>query len=524
MAPFDRIPRSFVAEGETIEWHLSNDGGGCLCRLPADVCGAQLQAHAAATSTDAAAHLSVTRLLLYTRRRQCGTPFACPAVKRACSALLSADGRAATPWPEHLLDVLRSPDAYVRHTAVCAASETALYRPAACTAASSSQALLIDGLLRLATGWSTSAVATAAAVSVFARVLESSDDDPAVVDVPERRPSFCAGDSDRALVGARDTKALLLDRLHDAWTDVVDALVPRDGQTTAALIELVRLWKSAFSALSLGRPPRSDRFYSLLAPLQHLLYRTDTDPHLWLNTVRLLGAGLRGGSTACELARQIVEGVTSRRLLYFMGKQRKNSGDQHRVLQETALLTMRSLRVHAGRAVGDGQTVVAGTVTDVVDCLDSYVKSSGLYAPDVRFARWLVRLMCDRDDATVECLMCALDVADVTPATRASLEPLDGFAEFLACVSYEPDVLLDFLISDENEFLPYALRILKMACRDAVQFFRCCGDRLENAMESLIRLRLKILRLHENRVFPYNIGPIAKLIQRCDELYSEYIS
>lgn len=451
-----------------------------MCRLPADAYGSQLRSRPPAA--DAVTYLSAMRLLLYTRRRRrprCrGATVAgyggrgCPAVERACSALL----RPSSAWPEYVLAALRCPaaDAYVRHVAVCAASETVL------TSLHTGRRL-VDSLLELSVvGPSTSA---ALAVSVLARALDTGDaTDPAV--------------------------ASLLDRLRDVWPDLVTGIVRTDGRTTPALAALVRLWTSALSS------DRGRCFRARLPGLQRLLYRTDTDPHLWLNTVRLFGTGLslRSDGGDSSLAVHVTDGLTRRRLLYFMGKQ--NGG--RRALQETALLAMRSLRV---RALEPTAAAAAAVAADVVDCLDSYVKSTGLYEPDVPFCRWLCRLMCDRDDAAVECLTCALDVADAAPA---ALEPLDGFAEFLACVSYEPDVLLDMLIADDanRSFLPYALRVLKTACRHPGRFFRCCGDRLHDVMGSLIRLRLKMLRLHRNRVFPYNVGPVAKLIQRCDELYT----
>lgn len=508
---------------ETIRHHLL-DGDGCLCGLPEDARGLSLRARP--TFTIAITHLSAMRLLLSTRRRQSRMTDGCPAVESACEELLFNDC-AVSPWSKYLLDVLQSSetDAYIRHAAVCVAAETAL-----CCSTAVLPAQLIDGLMQLSTAQPS--VTAAAAINVFTRLLNASDDEDDM-DVDDgdlkRRPgTLCVGNAKRsAPVVVRDIKTQLLDQLHDRWPDIVDAVVSIDGcGKTPALAELVRLWKSVFIASTITS---IDRFYSPMSNLQNLLYRTDTDSYVWLNTVRLLGAGLSRGcgpdepaSVTVSLAAQVVDGVTRRRLLYFAGKQndgvRGSSDGNLKAVQETTLLTMRALRVHAFAADS------VGAIVDAVDCLDSYVKSRCLYAPDVPFCRWLVRLMCDRDDSTVECLMCSLDVADAVPAARPKLEPLDGFVEFLACVSYEPDVLLDFLMSGDNGFLPYALRILKTACRDATLFFRCCGDRLELAIESLIKLRLKILRLHENRVFPYNVVPIARLIQRCDDLYSEFIS
>lgn len=461
-------------------------------------------------AADTIAYLSAVRALLRTRRvADAARRPRCPAIELACLAVLE-DG---AWWPEYLLDALSSPaDEYVVYAAVCAAAEAAL-----CRAAGTSGDRFVDGLVRLSVAPPDSERhhGRAAAFSAFGRALDTlsaNNDDYSV--------HSAAGD-----VRCKSDKTFLLDRLHGVWPTLVDAAVA-DGRTIV-LFELVRLWKSVLVAIvssssSVAATDRN-RYYATLPLLEHVLYRTDTDPHVWLNTVRLLGAGLRSRRTdddndpsAMALAERIATGVTQRRLLYFMGKMAKGRGsDRTKMVQETVLLAMRSLRVF-GRTAAD-------TVADVVDCLDSYVKSSGLFAADVRFSRWLVRLTRDRDDALIECLLCALHVAGAVPAVWPLLDPFDAFAEFLVCVSFDADVLLDFLISDENDFLPYAVRVLKCACADVHRFFRGCGRRLPDIMELLVGLQLKILRLHERCVFPYNVGPVAKLIDRCYRSYSEFL-
>lgn len=515
----------FFRTPKTIERRLLN---GCACRLsvaeyrwlvtlPGEVSGA--------LPSDTISRLSAVRLLLSSRRRRgqqrpAADSNRCPTAERARSATVSS-----TKWFGRLLATLASDDDHVRYVATCVVTETVL----GCADDGDSPALLIDKLLLTIT---TTAAATrrssAAAVDVLTRVLNAKSDDRPI---STAGTSFCrrvGGEREgRVVIGLDAVKALLLDRLHDRWSDVVNA--NRDDD----LPEIVWLWTAVFRSAGPARRANSDRFYSELPGLEWLLYRADTEPLVWLNAVRLLGAGMRtSGSrpTARSLAGRALAGFTRRRLLYFMDKMtsafgRNNGRTTRALLQETVLLAMRSLRAFVADDDGcgaDADTVT--TVRDVVDCLDSYVKASALYETDVAFCRWSVRLMCDRDDATVECLTCALDVADAVPAARPLLDPFAGFAEMLECVQYEPEVLLDYLISDESDFLPYALRLLKTACRDALSFFRSFGTGLDDAMGLLIRLRLKMLRLHENRVFPYNVMPIAKLIQRCDELYTEIVS
>lgn len=479
--------------------------GGCACRVST---GCRLAAVRPSPGLDLAAHLSTARLLFVARRRGRATGSRCPTVEDACAELL-----ADTSWTDRAVDVAATAaaDRYESYAAACALSEAAL----SCAAGGPSQARLADRLL----------LGPRAAVDVYARVLAADGrtwarraDGPSAA----AAVAHCRGARSAAApspVRLDDAKTLFLDRLADRWPDVVtDALA---DPSTAGLSAVVRLWNAAFAALRSAGCRRPGPYHSQLPRLRPLLYRADTDPRLWLDVVRLYGAGLRcGRGTTAAAARDVADDFTRRRLLYFMGKTSgalERRADRERALQETVLLAMRSLRALAGHRPPD----VAATAADVIDCVDSYVKSTDACAADVPFVRWLVRLTRDRDDAVVECLTCALDVADAAPAARPPLDPFAGFAEFLACVSYDPDVLLDLLIADENDFLPCALRMLKSACRHADRFFRACGDAVHDAMGLLIRLRLKMLRLHENRVFPYDVTPIARLIQRCDELYSD---
>lgn len=480
--------------------------GGCACELSDDVCRRQPLFRPAA-----AGPLSAARLLLSTRRQQ--TNACCPAVRYACSALLSDPA-----WTDYVLDGVSSADRYVRYAASRTAVETAwcLEGP--------QQIRLADGLV-LAAVTACRVPEMTSAVGVIRRVLADNDDSRSRILAAARKPS-CAENGVEpsaqcfAVVSDRhEIKRLLLDRMEDCRTVMATAALSdgNDDDMTAMRVEFMKLWKSALS--SADAAARGQYYTDLPAFMDRLLYRTDTDPHVWLNTVRLLSASLNRPETNRELiavAEEVATGVTRRRLLYFMCKTSRDFRAKV-VLQETVLLTMRSLRV---LTAGNG-TAAGRTATRVVDCLDSYVKSSTLFATDVPFCRWLVRLMCDRDDVVVECLACTLAVADAVPATRPLFEPLESFAELLASVSFDPGVLLDYLISDENDFLPYALNVLKTAALDIRRFCRCCGPDTDRTIDLLIRLRLKILKLHDGNVFPYNITPIAKIIYRCEELYSQ---
>ncbi|XP_003244104.2 uncharacterized protein LOC100571273 isoform X1 [Acyrthosiphon pisum] len=529
---------------KTIEWHLLN---GCACPLT----GAEYEwlvtfpTEVNSLPSDTIDHLSTMRLLLSMRRhRRLQHPVTdyCPTVERACSATLSS-----TLWFDQLLAMLASVDDHVRYVATCVATEAAL---GCADVHGDSLSHMIDGLLLTIT--TTVGRSSSAAVNVLTRVLDVTCNYPRISTVE----TFCFHDGDKAgrftaVTKGHDTKTLLLDRLNGRWLDVVHATVRENGTTVATdyqnngLADIIGLWTAVFRLFRFaGSTCRNrEQFYSELPSLEWLLYRTDTEPLVWLNTVRLFGASLQRCldqpiddwwmAGRVTMAERVLTGFTRRRMLYFMCKMASSYGlenDRTKILlQETVLLAIRSLHAFVGGnnqfldSDNDRDAAAITMIRDVVDCLDSYVKASTLYATDVGFCRWTVRLMCDRDDATIQCLTCALDVADAVPSAWSLLDPFASFAELLECVSYEPDVLLDYLISEESNFLPYALRILKTACRDARCFFKSCGSGLDDAMVLLIRLRLKMLRLHENHVFPYNVVPIAKLIQRCDELYTEIV-
>ena len=51
------------------------------------------------------------------------------------------------------------------------------------------------------------------------------------------------------------------------------------------------------------------------------------------------------------------------------------------------------------------------------------------------------------------------------------------------------------------------------------QFVANCGCNLERTMSLLIRLRLALHKLVEKSLFPYNINPVLRLLEKCEDLY-----
>lgn len=101
-----------------------------------------------------------------------------------------------------------------------------------------------------------------------------------------------------------------------------------------------------------------------------------------------------------------------------------------------------------------------------------------------------------------------------------TLNPVQTWLKFLETVSCDPDVLLDLLVSNETCFLLYLLRLLKFIRRNWEDFLSALTHRqLEDVMTCFIRLRIAIRRLVSKNLFPYNINPIVKLLEKCEELY-----
>lgn len=108
---------------------------------------------------------------------------------------------------------------------------------------------------------------------------------------------------------------------------------------------------------------------------------------------------------------------------------------------------------------------------------------------------------------------------ETPPDFHRSLNPVVTFVAFLNAVSHDKDILLDWLMGNETCFLLYLLRFLKFSFKNWPEFVSSCGRDLDKTMGLLIRLRMGVGRLVERSLFPYNINPVLRLLERCEELY-----
>lgn len=183
-------------------------------------------------------------------------------------------------------------------------------------------------------------------------------------------------------------------------------------------------------------------------------------------------------------------------------------------------------------AIQDMQ-IVERSIRDVLKKLDVFIRNSLEFHPETPFTKMLIHLFSEQDDYLIESMVCTLDITvgivyrnSMYPDLIPMLNPIASFIEFLKVVSHDSDVLLDYLVSNETCFLLYLLRFLKYVRRNWPKFLETCqqadlgGTRgLDDTMRVLIRLRLQISRLVSKSLFPYNIGPVLRLLEVCESLY-----
>lgn len=204
----------------------------------------------------------------------------------------------------------------------------------------------------------------------------------------------------------------------------------------------------------------------------------------------------------------------------------------------------------------DIQTI-EGSMRDVVRKLEAFLKIQLEFHPDNHFSKVLIHLFDDQDDYLVEAMVCTLDVTsgltfrnNAFPELIAILNPVYTFIEFSNLGPNITHLFLDLLISTETCFLLYLLRLLKYVRQNWSMFTQSCltysqhnnysnastllqsirntnivinpnsqNVILDSVMTVLISLRLQISRQVADAIFPYNIGPILRLIEICESLY-----
>jgi len=161
--------------------------------------------------------------------------------------------------------------------------------------------------------------------------------------------------------------------------------------------------------------------------------------------------------------------------------------------------------------------------------LDFWVKAALPILPDQSLQDSALHLLSEQDDVLVEGMLCLLDthVALYMPGKQQqipgllNINPTKCFMSFLGIVNHDASVLLDFLVSNETCFLLYILRYLKYVVKDFDGFVRSCDGGYAEVIKVLVDLKASVTKLVKKSLFPYNIQPVCRLLEKVEFLHQK---
>lgn len=178
---------------------------------------------------------------------------------------------------------------------------------------------------------------------------------------------------------------------------------------------------------------------------------------------------------------------------------------------------------------GSDMVIIERTMAGMYKMLDSWIKQIMPVSPHQSLQESILHILQEQDDMLVEGLLCLLDTHIALYPVGSTREPEDGildtnptrgFLTFLGLVARDSSVLLDFLVSNETCFLLYLLRLLKFFIRDWAGFMETAEDSYNHSVQILLDLKNSIARLLSKSLFPYNISPVYRLLERVETLHS----
>lgn len=375
-------------------------------------------------------------------------------------------------------------------------------------------------------------------------------------------------------------KGLIIKSLESKWPDLIPrirSLILHNNsiQAQTCVLTFLALWESTISIKANLSVIDTKPFFTHLEIFVGML-NGQLPPIIWKQLLSLFNEVLCYGSTlalqdmlpddTCQLAHLIVRYVKDFRLLdslpfrrnegltvnSFVGTIVSTQPDQTNIdktlMQKIVLLVLKSVAItiketrsdSSDSSVGSDDSdfyqdmqVIERSIRDVLKKVDTFIKNSLDFHPETPFSRILVQLFSDQDDYMIEALVCTLDISvgisyrnAIFPDLINMLNPFHSFIEFLKIVNHDSGVLLDYLVSNETCFLLYLLRFLKYTKRNWPKFISSCGEgnssrsnELDDTMSVLIRLKMQINRLVSRNLFPYNITPILRLLEVCENFY-----
>lgn len=176
---------------------------------------------------------------------------------------------------------------------------------------------------------------------------------------------------------------------------------------------------------------------------------------------------------------------------------------------------------------GSDMIIIERTMSGMYKVLDVWIKDILPVLPDQSLQESLLHLLQEQDDVLIEGLLCLLDthMALYIPGKKdpetglLDTNPTRGFLTLLNLISRDSSVLLDFLVSNETCFLLYLLRYLKFVIKDWAGFTAVCDSNYNEAVQILIDLKQSIARLLSKSLFPYNIAPVFRLLEKVEDFH-----
>jgi len=378
---------------------------------------------------------------------------------------------------------------------------------------------------------------------------------------------------DEALCQEVAVRCSVVRAMEAAWPAFTQTLISslKAGETEEIpgaevfLTEGFRLWQYLLSARAATSFVTSKPFSPRLPACLPLLSQT-TPATVWRAVLDTVNEELCYGTTLglqssppeepCQLAHSLIRLVRFSSFLsriphsssssgFGGGASSANSWDRGLVgravliVLKCVALTTREARVESSsgesdssmssrESIGSGgsdMVIIERTMAGMYKVLDAWLKQILPLSPHQSLQESLLHILQEQDDSLVEGLLCLLDTHMALYPSGSPRQPEEGlldtnpargFATLLSIVAGDSSVLLDFLVSNETCFLLYLLRLLKFFLRDWAGFMEAIENSYSDAVRVLLELKSSISRLLSKSLFPYNIGPVFRLLERVE--------